>query len=198
MEFLCIGKDFQPCLFEGIPSATLVPPQVVTYCHCWLSIVRSILLHHSHDFLNHPRFQGLFAVQAGLFGRAPRRQTARQIRMKPRLNAAISIHADEIFRGAEVSDTAVKFFEAIERAEKKVEILREGDVLDVTESNWDALDIDAGSVRGVTEVLPQLVVQVTRIHDAVLPLSPLKELKVPLELPQTVETQQVLLQLLVR
>jgi hypothetical protein len=117
--------------------------------------------------------------------------------VQPRLDPAVAVHAKQVLRGPEVPHPAVKFLETVERAEQEVEVLGKGDVLDVAEADGDAFDVNAGSVGGIAEIFAVLVVEVLGVDDAVLALPPLEDLEVALELGQRVETQQVLLQLLV-
>lgn len=115
--------------------------------------------------------------------------------MQPSLNSSIAVHADEVFSGSKISNDSVEFFKAIECCEEEVEVLGKGYVLNVTEANGNTLNVDAGCVGGGAEVTSQLIVEVLGVDNAVFSLPPLEELEIALELCQTVECKQVLLQL---
>lgn len=113
--------------------------------------------------------------------------------MQPSLDPSVAVHTHQILCGAEIADTGVQFFEALECVEEEVKVLGEGYIFDITEADGNPLDVDPGRIGGIAEILAELVIEALGIDDAVLPLAPLEELQVALEFHQRVEAQEVLL-----
>lgn len=62
--------------------------------------------------------------------------------MQPSLDSSVTVHADQILRWTEITYTPVQFLEALKRAQQKVKILWEGNILDITKSHGNSLDVD--------------------------------------------------------
>lgn len=117
--------------------------------------------------------------------------------MQPHLHPSVLIHTDQILRNLEIPHTLIQLLKPFERAEQDIQILRKGDILDITQPHRYVFDIHLCGVVGIAKFLAEFVVEVFGVDYVVLALPPLEELEVLLELCQVVEGQDVLLELLV-
>lgn len=117
--------------------------------------------------------------------------------MQPNLNPPIFIHTYQILRNLEVSDTLIQLLKPLKRAKQYIQVLRVWYILNIAQPNRYVLDVHLSCVIGVAKLLAELVVEVFCVDDVVLPLSPLEELHVLLELCKVVKGHDVLLELLV-
>lgn len=117
--------------------------------------------------------------------------------MQPNLHPPIFIHANQVLRHLEIPNTLVQLLEPFKRTEQHIQVLRIWDILNIAKPNRNVLDVNLGTVVGVAKFLAELVIEVFGVDDVVLPLPPLKELQIFLELCQVVKGDNVLLKLLV-
>lgn len=120
----------------------------------------------------------------------------REVGVQPDFDSAIAVDAYEILLNSEVADEMEQFFEAIEAAEKNIQIFREGDIFNITEPNRHMFDIYPSVVVGVAELLGFLGVDELGVDNGVFALPPLEKLQVLLVLGLIMEVDLVLLQLL--
>jgi hypothetical protein len=90
-----------------------------------------------------------------------------------------------------------QFFESIETAEQHIQILRIGDIFDITESYRHVFYIDSGIVVSFTKLLRLFCINELCIDNSIFSFSPLKKLEVFLVFCLVVKVDLVLFDFLV-
>lgn len=133
-------------------------PQMLSKSHVWFYLVTGVLFNHldnggHHLFLivgHTPKVCGLvckLAVVGIALG---------EISIEPDFDLAVAVDANHIFGGFEIADPEEDLFKTIEGTEEDVQILGVGDILDVTESDRNVLDVYFGVVVRVAELFDLL------------------------------------------
>jgi hypothetical protein len=91
----------------------------------------------------------------------------------------------------------IQFLKPLKGAEEKIEVLRVGYILDITESDWYVIDINLSSIAGIAILLTLIAIEVSSIDDTLFPFSPTEQIDIVLQLGQLIEYHFVLLHLLI-